>query len=243
MQPNTITSRQLQDILGLDREPAAIKFFIDAEALGVLDLSHYDNNKRSRYCQAVMRASRGEKVILGADNIACASAAAAFGFKTLHPKLASGEAHYNVGTLGSQEAARCLMEDMPRLVFGDYAYVAVAPLAAAEFTPDVVLVEAPPENLMWIALASIYKTGERMHFSTSVSQAACVDCTVVPFTGGKINFTLGCNGCREATDLKITENMMGIPYHMLPDIVENLQAMQEGIVKNRGKSIYERFIK
>ena len=156
MQPNTITSRQLQDILGLDREPAAIKFFIDAEALGVLDLSHYDNNKRSRYCQAIMRARWGEKVVLGADNIACASAAAAFGFKPLHPKLASGEAHYNVGTLGTLEAARSLMVGMPRLVFGDYAYVAVAPLAAAEFTPDVVLVEAPPENLMWIALASIY---------------------------------------------------------------------------------------
>jgi len=30
---------------------------------------------------------------------------------------------------------------------------------------------------------------------------------------------------------------------MLPDIAENLPAMQESIVKNRGKSIYERFIK
>ena len=107
MQSNTITSRQLQDILGLDREPAAVKLFNDAEALMEQGLSHIDNNKRSRYCQAVMRASRGEKVVLGADNIACASAAAAFGFKTLHPNLASGEDHYKVGTLGSQEAARC----------------------------------------------------------------------------------------------------------------------------------------
>jgi uncharacterized protein (DUF169 family) len=59
----------------------------------------------------------------------------------------------------------------------------------------------------------------------------------------KINFALGGNECREAPHLKTTANMMGIPCHMLPDIAENLPAMQESIVKNRGKSIYERFIK
>lgn len=241
MQNNILFAEKLKNIVGITREPVAVKFIRDEAQLNKMNPSVYDANTKSRYCQAIMRASRGEKVILSAGNISCAASAAAFGLKPVHPKLASGEAHFNVGTLGTLEAAKKLMTDMPRLPQGDYSFVLIAPLSLSDFEPDVVLVEAPPENLMWLALASIYTTGERMQFSTSVVQAACVDCTVVPFISGKINAALGCSGCREATDLESTENLLGIPYSSLPYIIDNLINLEDVIVKNRRKSIYERF--
>jgi hypothetical protein len=57
-----------------------------------------------------MRASAGKKIMLSASNLACASAAAALGIKSLAPKLASGEAHYNVGTFGTQTLATICSE-------------------------------------------------------------------------------------------------------------------------------------
>ncbi|HPF20289.1 MAG TPA: DUF169 domain-containing protein [Syntrophomonas sp.] len=243
MQQNKNYAEVLKHTIGMHREPVAVKLVGEEAQLSHINPNDYDAGTKSRYCQGVMRATRGERVILNADNISCAAAAAAFGFKTLHPKLASGEAHFNTGTFGTQEAAQRIMGDMPRLACGDYHSVLISPLALAEFEPDVVLIEAPPENLMWLALACIYTSGERLQFSTSVVQATCVDCTVVPFISGKTNATLGCNGCREATDLNVTENLLGIPYASLSSIIDNLANMKEFITKNRSKSIYERFDK
>lgn len=233
-------AKLLKDILGIAREPVAVKMVRDQDELDSLNLSGYDADTKYRYCQAVMRAGEGEKVLLSTQNFACAAAAAAFGISLLHPKLASGEAHYNVGTFGAREAAHRIMREMPRLNQGEYALVIVSPLLTCEFQPDVILVEAVPENLMWLALASIYTTGERLQFSTSVVQATCVDSTIVPFTSGQPNATLGCTGCREATDLQPTENMIGIPFQVWPEIIENLANMEAMIVKNRHKGSFER---
>lgn len=233
----------LKDILGLKREPVAVKLVRDENDLNNFNANSYDSITKCRYCQAIMRASKGEKVLLSASNLSCAAAAAAFGFTSLHPKLASGQAHHNVGTFGTQEAAHKIMTEMPRLVLGDYKFIMVSPLATCEFEPDLVVVEAAPENLMWLALAYTYTIGERFQFSTSVVQATCVDSTIVPFKTGKPNATLGCNGCREATDMEQTENVMGIPFALLPTIVDNLEDMQDVIIHNRSKSIYKRFVK
>lgn len=241
MQDYSTIAHTLRDILELEREPVAVKLVRKDEDLDSLDLSSYDATTKSRFCQAVMRASEGEKTLLNAANISCAAAAAALGLKSLHPKLESGKAHHSVGTYGTVEAAQKIMAEMPRLASGDCISVLTSPLSDCAFEPDIVVVEAAPENLMWLALASIYTSGERLQFSTSVVQAACVDSTVIPFVTGKLNFSLGCTGCREATDLKRSESVMGIPVGILPTIMQNLQDMQEVIIHNRKKSIFQRF--
>ncbi len=71
-----------------------------------------------------------------------------------------------------------------------------------EVEPDVVVMESNPKHLMWLSLASIYETGERLEYNSTIFQATCVDSTVIPFTSGKLNSTLGYYGCREATDVR-----------------------------------------
>jgi len=62
------------------------------------------------------------------------------------------------GIFGSPEAGRATIDSMRRLEQGQYAAVALSPLAEAGFEPDVVVVEATIEQLMWIALAARYET-------------------------------------------------------------------------------------
>jgi len=80
------SAKVLTEILGLKYSPIAVKFFEKVEALDGFKLP-----SDRRYCQILMGAREGQKLMLTADNIACPAAAWALGFKEPPPKLSSGE--------------------------------------------------------------------------------------------------------------------------------------------------------
>jgi len=231
----------LKEILDLKREPVGIKFIKDINELPFPE--EYDQSRKMRYCQSLMLAGQGHKTLLGSNNIACAAAGAAFGLMPLHPKLASGEGHFNTGVFGSIESAERIMRELPRLEQGAYEYIAIGPLCEVEWLPDVIIVEAQPEAIMWLSLAELYYSGTRLQYSTSIVQACCVDITVVPFLTRKPNGSFGCTGCREASDIDPSEAMLGFPGEHLETIITNLQLLKEKVIhKNRNKALCKRFM-
>jgi len=114
---------------------------------------------------------------------------------------------------------------MPRLPRGEYAAVALSPLAETPFEPDVVIVEGLPEQIMWLALAERFEEGGRLEFSTAVLQATCVDGAVLPFVEQRINASFGCYGCRDATDFGPEEGVIGFPGYDLERIVAALEQL------------------
>jgi len=190
-----------------------------------------------------MRAGKGEKIMITADNINCPASAAAFGFKPLPEKLSSGQMLYNMELFATPEASQKAMDSMTRLEQNEIHGIILYPLQEdMEIKPDVMIIKSLPEHLMWIALASIYKTGERLKFDSAIFQATCVDSTIIPFVTDEINSTLGCFGCRDATDIEDKESLMGIPYNMLDEIYNNLRALSEkAIPRARGKQAYNSF--
>ncbi len=137
-----------------------------------------------------------------------------------------------------------MFEKMPRLEAGSIQFLALSPLEMAPFIPDVVVVEGEPERLMWILLAGLnFVGGKRIHSDTAILQATCVDGTVVPFVEGRINFSYGCYGCREATDMAIEETVLGFPGFMLDPLVRSLEALGEkAIQKSRAKMPYKQLM-
>jgi uncharacterized protein (DUF169 family) len=187
-----------------------------------------------------MGASEGKRLLLTADNVSCPAAAWALGFKGPPPKLSSGEMPASMGIFGSPAAAKNTLDTMPRLNMGKYKAVACCPLAEAPFEPDVVVIESVPEHLMWIALALVFESGGRLEFNTAILQATCVDVTIIPFLDQKLNASLGCYGCREATNLAEGECVLGFPIKDLDTIVRSLQRLNErAIPRVRSKTIYK----
>jgi len=215
--------KELKDLLNLQRDPVGVKFLNAGEETAFIKT--YDARTKSRYCQALMRAGQGEQVLITAENISCPASAAAFGLKPLPEMLSSGQMLFKMGLFDSPNAARDAMEGMTRLEQGKYTAVLLSPLDNIEIEPDIVVIEALPEQLMWLSLASIYETGKRLEFNTAVFQATCVDSTVIPFVTGKLNSSLGCYGCRESTDALDEENLIGIPYREMERIFLNLQKL------------------
>lgn len=238
--------QRMRDILGLESYPVAVKFLADLTGLDGFTLA-----EKSRYCQALMRARRGESVYLTPDEITCPASARALGFKPPPEKLLSGEMPAAYGLFGSPEAASRTVADMPLLEMGKYKAVALAPLESVAlaplesvpFEPDVVVVEAKVEQVMWLALASMFKEGGRRTFSTGVLQATCVDATIVPFLSGEINMGFGCYGCREATDMADDEAIIGIPGGKLAEIVSSLESLAEkAMPRVRSKAVYKMYV-
>jgi uncharacterized protein (DUF169 family) len=231
----TESAKILKNILALTYEPIAVKFFENMVALEGFELP--DDR---RYCQVLMGARQGRKLMLTAENISCPAAAWALGFKEPPLKLSSGEMPAGMGIFASPAAAKHTLDTMPRLGMGKYQMVACCPLGQAPFEPDVVVLESAVEHLMWVALADVFETGGRLEFSTAILQATCVDGTIIPFLTQNIHASLGCYGCREATDLTESECVVGFPIKDLDNIVSSLQKLNErAIPRVRGKAVYQ----
>lgn len=166
----------LKGILGLACEPVAVKFLDQAKVPEGFQLSD-----PRRYCQLLMDASYGQRLVMNADNIACPAAAWALGLKEPPTQLSTGQMPAAMGIFGSADAAKNTLETMSRLEMGKYNMVAACPLSDAPFDPDVIVIESKVEHLMWVALGRAFGTGGRFEFSTAILQATCVDATVIPF--------------------------------------------------------------
>jgi uncharacterized protein (DUF169 family) len=104
-------------------------------------------------------------------------------------------------------------------------------MATVRGMSDVIVVEGRPEALMWLVLADLNVAGgARRLADTAVLQATCVDATVIPFLEGRLNFSLGCYGCREATDLGPDELVLGFPAASLEALLGALEHLADKAV-------------
>jgi uncharacterized protein (DUF169 family) len=238
---NVITLNEIQsnalkvkEILGLNSSPVGVSFiFSEAEIpLGVEKLTGH------RYCQALMKARHGAHVLLDAEGIACPAAAAAFGFKQLPEGLKTGKGLVGFGIVNDEATGKAMFEGMTTLLQGKLAALYLFPLEKATIEPDIVVVEDETEKLMWFALANLnVKGGQRVESSTAILQATCVDATTIPYLQQKFNMSMGCYGCRDATDICPNETVLGFPFKDFEAIVRSLEFLnQKAIPNSRGKN-------
>ncbi|GAA0180072.1 DUF169 domain-containing protein [Clostridium sediminicola] len=231
-------SEQLNSILKMKHSAVGIKLLTENESL-----DGYDSSTKYTFCQFIMKAREGSKLLANGDNIACANGASALGFMPVPDKLMSGEFLSTIGSF-QREAGKKTMELMPRFEQNQYTGIALSPLEDVDFDPDIIVLETLPEQIMWLNLASIHQTGGRLNFSTSVSNGTCVDMTVVPHLTGGINVSTGCYGCRNATNVADEYLYAGFPGSQLESIVNSLALINEkAMPRTREKRAYNRLIK
>ncbi|MDH7602922.1 MAG: DUF169 domain-containing protein [Armatimonadota bacterium] len=237
----SVLAERMMVSVGLSSCPVGVKFLRQQEpdSAGAVRLEGY------RYCQAVMKARRGETVILDAHGISCPAAASAFGFRDLPEQLASGHGLVGFGIVEDPAVGKRMFEEMTRLQPSSVEALLLFPLNKTDIIPDVVVVEGEVEHLMWIALAGLQLMGgERVRSSTAVLQATCVDSTIIPFVENRLNLSFGCYGCREATDIASSEAVLGFPGRMLAGIVERLEYLAGKAVPNsRSKRAFARSLR
>jgi uncharacterized protein (DUF169 family) len=233
-------AKRMISLLGLNHEPVGVSL-VSVDNSNVTAYPAGQRLQHHRYCQALMRARHGESVGLDATGIACPAAAAAFGFRPLPEGLTSGRGLVGFGIVSDPQVGRAMFAGMTTLAPGSVSRLELFPLSEAVFYPDVIVVEDEVEKLMWINLAYLHsQTGQRIASSTAVLQATCVDSTIIPFIEKRLNFSFGCYGCRDATDMALGEGISGFPAELLPAILEHLEYLAEkAIPTSRGKKAFK----
>jgi uncharacterized protein (DUF169 family) len=226
---------RMKGLLGLSTSPVGVRFLttnIKVEGAVVLEMH--------RYCQALMRARHGQDVVLNAGGISCPAAARAFGFRPLPEPLRTGKGLVGFGIVSDEKVAQEMFEKMPHFEMGTIQQIHLFPLETAHEMPELVVVEDEVEKLMWIVLAYMHaRGGTRVESTTAVLQATCVDSTVIPYLEKRLNFSFGCYGCRDATDMSPGEAALGFPASYLPDIVRHLEYLgKKALPHARGKHAF-----
>ena len=228
------SSLQVKQILGLLTSMVGVKFIFSENEIpsGVEKLNGH------RYCQALMKARHGSHVLLDADGIACPAAAAAFGFKPLPEALKTGKGLVGFGIVNEDSTGKAMFEGMTTFPQGKLNALYLFPLETATIEPDIVVVEDETEKLMWFALANLnVKGGHRVESSTAILQATCVDATTIPYLQQKFNMSMGCYGCRDATDICPNETVLGFPFKDFGAIAQSIEFLsQKAIPNSRGKN-------
>jgi len=191
-----------------------------------------------RHCQSIMAARRGHSFLMTPHCHACPDGTHILGMTDIPPKLASGELYLRFGKLDSIEAARQMVKERPRLPGRSIGATLVAPLKHAVHTPDVIIVVANPEQMMWLCMGASYYSGQRFDFKVSGYNALCVETTVIPFTTGTINISLGCYGCRGASDISDDLMFMGIPLAEMPRVIQGLGELGKKAIPDSRAKIY-----
>ena len=227
-------SKTIQQILGFSSSLVGVKF-ITTEEMPVAKAEHLIGH---RYCQALMKARHGAHVILDAEGISCPAAAAAFGFKPLPEGLRTGKGLMGFGIVNEESIGKNMFEAMTILPQGVLKALYLFPLETAVIEPDIVVAEEETEKLMWLALANLNASGgKRVESSTAILQATCVDATLIPFVKQQFNMSMGCYGCRDATDITPNETVLGFPFKDFTAIAHSVEFLnQKAIPNSRGKN-------
>ncbi len=229
-----VLSKEMEKVLSLRWKPVAVTLIPCGTALPPVPVPRV----KLRYCQSIMLARRGKSLLMPPHAHACPDGSHVLGLTRLLPKLGSGELYLKFGKLSSLEAARRMIDERPMLPEKSVKATLVAPLEGAVMKPDIVVIAAPPEAMMWLCMASSFYTGRAFNFRISTYNAQCVETTVYPHTTGEINISLGCYGSRASSDIGDDMMFMGIPIDRLPQLVDGLKELGEKAIPDARSKIY-----
>jgi len=227
-------SKKIMDTLGLRTEPVAITLIKKGHPLPE---GYHEPETPIRHCQSIMRARKGEMLVVPSAKQACPVGGSALGLVPLPDKVKSGEFHHTMGMYESTGAAANTVAARKHLDQGSMVATALSPLSKTKIDPDVVVITGTPEQVFWlIPAATTFSVGGRVTVDMAAIQASCVDSTVIPYVTGNVNISLGCFGCRKTTDILPEEMLVGIPSKKLPEILMALDKLGAGpIPKSRTK--------
>ncbi len=189
--------------------PVAVKFLKeDAEA----------TPESMRFCEAVRRAAKGERIVLNEINLSCAGAEVSLGFV---PSLFSkGEEETRAVVVEPYEGQDC----------------------------DVVLVIATPDRVMKIASFYSQLFGEELRAFFSGENAVCGEATARVKREGKPNVTFLCEGARQYAGYRREEIVVGFPRDVFKRIEEaikkeEIRALCGCLMDDLPKDVIEKFEK
>ena len=178
-------------------------------------------------CQAFAMSRRdGTTVALLLEDMWCPESVIGYGLLEPPQYFLDGYHHYPTG-IRSLEAGSAWAHQFPRLEYGKYTGVVSAPLTAANFVPDVVVIYCDSAQLGILLMAATCKDGRELTCTVSKG-GACVYSVVPPMQGGNYQITLPCGGDRRFAAAQHDEMIFSLPIAKMEEFMSTLRYCNEG---------------
>ena len=173
-------------------------------------------------CQAFQLSRReGQTIAMLKEDMWCFEPVVGYGLAEPPEAFMQGHNRYpqDVSTL---EAGSHYAHEFPRLKVGKYVGVVSAPLEAANYEPDLVMIYGDSAQLNLLLLAREYKEGHNLKCALS-SHAACVYAVVPAVQSGKCQVAVPCRGDRYRAMARDDEMIFTVPKQGLEDLMIGLK--------------------
>jgi len=231
-------AKRLKEGLTLETPPVAVKFLraeeTPPEGFPV-------PAKKMRFCQAIMEAGWGKTQTIIPADLACGPGPGYFGLP-MKEKVAKGEVHQATGLFETAGAASRSLAGNVKMMSGTAASVMVGPLDKFPVQPDTVVLKTNAEQAMWIVHSRSYSEGKHLMLEVQTEGSFCSGVSVAAHVKGEIQIGFGCFGSRSFTNMGPNEMLVGIPFSLLPKVVDTLEKLKKPIEAERGKKgFYESY--
>jgi uncharacterized protein (DUF169 family) len=215
------TRRALGKILGLEKEPVALRWFTKPPG----DLPRLDRPRR--FCAKVGQALHGASFYATEAEEACQGGARYCGLRDGKRQGAahrSGEFLVAMGLYRSVPAVQRAWRRFPFIEPGIFQALGFAPLGSAPYEPEVVFVLADARQAMQLLHANAYDAGAQALGADAAP--ICSSMAAMPYLTGKLTYGFGDVGARNHMELGREGVMVSIPGSALGRIVSNLREMK-----------------
>ena len=177
-------------------------------------------------CQAIARSQRNEETItmLKNDNW-CFEPVIGLGLVPFPESFENGTHRYP-DSVRNLKAAAEWGKNMPRLPFGEYKGIILAPANKCKFVPDIVVMHV--NGLMSTMLTIIKNWIDGKDIQCQISgHAACVYAIVPSILKEECNVAFPCKGDRRLAFAQDDEIIFTLPTRLLPDFIEGIRYLQK----------------
>lgn len=233
----------IREDLRLKTFPVAVKFLQNEATFPEKTRRPYVTmGKRIALCQGVtMARNYGWTVGLAKEDIICVPAAIAFGFSdATDPSLSVAGLFHKVGFSSNEDLARKEISAMSRFENGEIKGIVLAPMEKVTFKPDTIIIYGNPAQMMRLAQAWSYITGERLtgEFGGKVE---CDEYLIAPFKKQCPRMVIPGNGERVFAATQDDEMVLAFPIKCLINMVKGLKEAAKAIGARYPVTPYQSF--
>jgi uncharacterized protein (DUF169 family) len=216
-------NEQLNSYLRLQTFPVAVKMAgSDVEIPDKARRPKRDMGITMPVCQAISIARRyGWLMAMDLDDMLCPLGALTLGLVPAREKYLNGSFSIPFW-VKSQEVRARMSQSIPRLEYGKYKGVILAPIHRADFEPQVIIIYGNPAQISRLIQSSVYGTGEPV-VSRSGGGFACGQEITVPIMTDQCQIIITGGGDRAMAQTHDNEMAFSIPISRLEGIIQGLE--------------------
>jgi uncharacterized protein (DUF169 family) len=219
-----------------ERSPAGIKFqFFRPDGIKPLAA-----DKELSLCE-ILRETQNSKqpFYLGKEHTETCVGKILLGMQEMEAFAESGQIGEKLQIFQEARANYAFYKHVPRFDRNIVNYVVFAPLAQISFEPDLLILNADPDQAEIIMRSMTYSTGE-LYNSRTTPVMGCAWIFIYPFQNGCVNFILPdlIHGMRGRELFPAGSVLISIPYKWIPTMTQNLSEMPWHLSSHNSRQEY-----